>query len=457
MKRQDASHARARHVLSDASAERSPAGRFPVAVCLLVLAAATPVFAESPAPAEAPRPALEPAPWPRWRGSNDDGTAPPGPAPLTWDATTNVRWKAPLPGPGCSTPIVWSRRIVLTASADGKDAVLAFDPGGRSLWRTTLGPERKGKHRNGSGSNPSPATDGRRVFVYFKSGALAALDGEGRVLWATNVQERFGPDTLYWDIGTSPVLTGKDVVVSMIRRGESWLAAFAQEDGALRWRAAQRFVTPDEGDHSYATPLVVREGGREVLLVLGGERLTAHDAADGSVLWWCGGFNPAAKPNWVPVASPVLAGGLAIVPYGRGGTLHGIRPEGTGDVTGTHRAWVREDTGSFVPTPAVAGGKVYLLRDRGGVQCIDPATGATVWGGELPKGSASYYASPLAADGKVYCAREDGVVFVTRAEGPLEVLAENRLVERLIASPVPLAPGRLLLRGEKHLWCVGAE
>jgi len=150
----------------------------------------------------------------------------------------------------------------------------------------------------------------------------------------------------------------------------------------------------------------------------------------------------------------VIAGQIAVVPYGRGTCLHGIRLAGSGDVTATHRVWKREDTGSFVPTPAEYKGRVYLLRDRGQVECIEPQTGKTLWTGELPKRSSNYYASPTVADGKLYAAREDGVVFVVRIDGPFEVLAENDLGERVIASPVPLS-GRLLLRGEKHLFCVG--
>jgi outer membrane protein assembly factor BamB len=158
----------------------------------------------------------------------------------------------------------------------------------------------------------------------------------------------------------------------------------------------------------------------------------------------------------VAVASPVIAGQIAVVPYGRGECLHGVKLGGNGDVTSTHRAWERNDTGAFVPTPAECRGRVYLLRDRGEIECLDPATGKTVWSGRLPRKSSNYYASPTVADGKIYAAREDGMVFVTTAEGKFEVLAENDMGERIIASPVPVA-GRLLLRGEKHLFCVGTR
>ncbi|MCX7825779.1 MAG: PQQ-like beta-propeller repeat protein [Verrucomicrobiae bacterium] len=392
--------------------------------------------------------------WPRWRGPNDNGCAAGGAYPVKWDANANVLWKAPLPGVGCSTPIVWERRIFLTSPADGQDAALAFDWSGKQLWQTTLGPERPGKHRNGSGSNPSPTTDGKGIFVYFKSGNLAALELDGEVRWKTNLEQRYGRDTLFWDYGSSPVLTDKDVVIALMHHGESWLAAFDKLTGALHWKVARNYETPMEGDHSYATPILVRHQGREALLVWGAQHLTAHDAGDGRLLWSCGNFNPDSKKNWVAVASAVLVGDMAVVPYGRGLRLHGIKLGGRGDVTATHRLWLRGDTGSFVPTPAACDGRVCLLRDTGEVECIDPATGRTLWSGAIPKSHSKFYASPVVADGRIYAAREDGVVFVVRANGPFELLAANDMGERVIASPVPVA-GLLLIRSQKHLFCIG--
>jgi outer membrane protein assembly factor BamB len=400
--------------------------------------------------------AQDPADWPRWRGPHDNGSTEQGVYAVKWDATTNLLWKTALPGKGSSTPIVWSRRIYLTAPVDGKDALLAYDWSGRPLWKCVLSPERPGAHRNGSGCNPSATTDGRGVFVYFKSGTVAAVELDGKLRWQTNLQERFGKDTLYWDIGTSPVLTDRDVVVAVLHHGDSYVAALDKLSGKLHWKVARNYKTAEEGDHSHATPLRIRHAGQESLLVMGGEHLTIHAAADGQVLWSCGDFNPDQKSNWVGVASVVLAGDVAVVPYARGNRLHGIRLGGSGDVTATHRAWERTDTGAFVPTPAEYRGRIYLLRDRGEIECIDPATGKTLWSDALPKKSANYYASPTVADGKLYAVREDGRVFVARVEGKFALLAENDLGERAVASPVPVA-GRLLLRGEKHLFCVGRE
>jgi len=394
--------------------------------------------------------------WPRWRGPQDAGCTPVGTYPTMWNADSNVLWKIPLPGRGCSTPIVWKQRIYVTAPLEGKDALLALDADGKTIWQTTFGAEKPGKHRAGSGSNPSPVTAGDGVFVYFKSGTLAAVEFDGKIRWQTNLQDRWGKVVLYWDIGNSPALTEKDVVIAVMHGGDSYLVAFDQHTGAVHWKVARNYKTALEGDHSYTTPLVIRHNGAEALLVLGGERLTLHSAVDGSVLWTCGDFNPEAKKNWPPVASPVLADDLAIVPYGRGMFLHGIKLGGAGDVTATHRIWKREIAAAFCPTPAVAQGHAYSLSDRGEITCVATVTGETQWTGQLSTNMNHYYSSPLLADGKLYCAREDGLVSVVRADGKFAVLAEIPLGERMIASPVPTA-NRLLLRGEKNLLCVGTK
>jgi len=402
--------------------------------------------------------AENPNQWPRWRGPHDNGSAQGGTYAVAFSGTSNVLWKASLPGKGCSTPIIWDQRIYLTAPAEGQDAVLAFDWSGKRLWETRVGPEVAGKHQNGSGSNPSPVTDGSGVYVYFKSGHLAALDFGGKLRWKTNLVERYGKDTLYWDHGISPVLTEKDVVIARMHHGESWLAAFDKQTGVMHWKAPRNYETPVEGDHSYASPITVARGGKQEILVLGAQHLTAHDAANGKVLWSCGDFNAKGRSYLPVVASALLEGDTIVVPYGRDKdcTLQAIKLGGSGDVTASHRVWKREDTGSFVPTPAAAQGRIYVVRDRGEVECIDATTGKTIWSDELPKNRASYYSSPTVADGKLYAAREDGVVFVARVERKFELLAENNMGERIIASPVPVA-NRLLLRGEKHLFCIAAQ
>jgi outer membrane protein assembly factor BamB len=385
--------------------------------------------------------------WPRWRGPRDNGAAAPGSYPSVWSDTTNLLWKVALPGKGSSTPIVWERRIYLTAPLDGNDAVLAFDWNGKSLWQTKLGPERPGKHKAGSGCNPSVATDGNGLFAYFKSGTLAALGMDGKLRWKTNLIAEYGPDKLFWDTGSSPVLTERDVVVPMMRAGDSYLAAFDKATGKLHWKTARDYKVAFEADHGYTTPIVTQFQGAEALLVWGAEHLTIHAAADGEVLWSRDDFNPEKKANWPPVASPVIANDIVVVPYGRGMRCHGIK-------LGGQRLWLREDTGSFSPSPAVWKDCACVVNDKSRVDGLDIATGKTLWSVALPKGPGIFFSSPTLADDKLYVARENGSIYVLRLTDAPAVIAQNDLGERVSASPVPVE-GRLLLRGEKHLYCIG--
>jgi outer membrane protein assembly factor BamB len=302
-------------------------------------------------------------------------------------------------------------------------------------------------------------TDGKTLAVYFKSGTLAALDLAGKIQWQTNLVKAFGPDDLYWDQGSSPVITRDFVVFARIHGGDSWVAAFEKDTGKIRWKVPREFETAVEGDHGYNTPLVVEEGGKEALLIWGAHHLTAHETETGKTLWTCGNFNPSRASYWPSVASPVRVGNVAIVACGRADRsqplLYGVRMGGSGDVTATHNLWKRDDIGAFVPTPAEYRGKVIVLRDRGEVEALEPETGNTVWKAAFPRSSGNFYASPVIANGLLYAIREDGDAFVARIEPSFELLAEHKFEDRIIATPVPLH-GRLLVRGERYLYSFGA-
>ena len=395
--------------------------------------------------------------WPGWRGPDNNGSITSGNYPVTWDPE-NVLWKIDVPGKGFSTPVVWNNKIYLTTGTQDSDTVLAFDWSGKQLWQKQLGSEAAGKHQNGSGSNPSAATDGSSVFVFFKSGNLAALELDGSIRWKTNLFERYGKDNRFWDFGTSPVLTKKDVVIAHMHDGESWLAAFDKATGQVSWKVPRNFKTPVEGSQGYSTPLVFSHKGTEALLVWGGQHLTAHNASDGETIWSCGNFNPNGTSYWPTVASPVISGTVAVVPCGRADRgqprLHGIKLGGSGDVTETHRLWKREDTGPFIPTPGEFEGRVYVIRDRGEVDCINPLTGENMWSGVFPKGKGNFYASPLTAGGHLYAARESGTIFVVRLKDKFEIISEIEMKDRIIASPIAISD-RLLIRTEHHLFCIG--
>ena len=253
------------------------------------------------------------------------------------------------------------------------------------------------------------------------------------------------------------MVTDKHVVMMRLHGDESWIAGFDKATGELRWRELRNFETPTENDNGYTTPVMFNYHGKPALLVWGADHLTAHDAANGKLLWTCGGFNPEQTGYWPHIATPVVVGNIAVVPVGRDdrnqASVHGIRVDGTGDVTESHRVWKRDDTGVFVTSPAVYQERVYLLRHKGEIVCLNPETGETVWTGALPEHRAPFYASPLIANGILYAAREDGMVFSARVGEKFELLGENDMGERIIASPVAVE-NRILLRGDRHLFCI---
>lgn len=395
--------------------------------------------------------------WPQWRGRGADGVAPPADYPIEFAADQNVAWKVELPGKGSSTPVVWGDSIFVTCGIDGQDGLLCYDLAGHERWRRVLGPEIEGKHQHGSGSNPSPATDGRHVAVYYKSGTVACFDLDGRELWRLNLRERYGDIVMWWDLGASPVIAGDRAIISVLNAGQSYLLALDLESGDVFWKQPRHYECPVEADQSYTTPQLATVDGREILVVLGADHLTGHDLATGKLLWECGGLNPNSQPMWRNIASAVIADDLAIVPYGRGDFLVAVRMDGTGDVTNTHKAWERTGVGADVPSPIINDGRIYLLHDRGRIACVDLQSGDQLWSTNLPKSRLRYFASPVLAGDLLYAAREDGIVFVGRiTDNGYELLAENPMGEELVVGPVPVR-GSLLIRGPEHLWRIGPD
>lgn len=398
--------------------------------------------------------ALADGEWPRWRGPNSTGAVVDRPAPIHFSEPEQFAWQIDLPGQGASTPVVHGDALVLTCTAAEQDTVVCYGLDGKLRWQKALGPARAGKHREGSGAAPSAVTDGERIVVYFKSGTLAAFDWQGNKLWQTNLQQEYGPDTLWWDLGTSPALADGKVIVAVMQDGPSFLVARDVATGDEVWKTDRTYKRPRESDQAYTTPTVCEVDGVQTIVTWGADHLTGHDLQSGELLWQCGGFNPAEQGMWRVIASQTVADGMAVVPYGRGNFVAGIRLGGHGDTTETARVWEKEGFGSDVPTPAAAKGRAYVLGDDGQLTCLDIATGEIAWEHKLPRSRNRFYSSPTLVDDVLYCARIDGTVFVGRvSDAQFELLATNELDDQMVAAPAPTAAG-LLLRGGSKLWLV---
>jgi len=399
--------------------------------------------------------------WPAWRGEGGNGVATGKQPPLA--LADKLLWKTELPGRACSTPIIWENKIYVTAPVGEEDALLAFDASGKELWRKTFGKLTPGRgQRVGSAANSSPITDGEVIVVYFKSGNVAALDMDGKPLWQINLQEKYGKDTLWWDQGTSPIFAGGNVVIAVMQTGgESYLVSLDRKTGKEVWKTSRKYETGEESGDAYTTPHVVKVDGKEAIIAWGADHLTAHNAADGKLIWECGGFNPERKGMQRVIASAVVSDDLAVVPFNRGGSLAAIKLTGSGDVTKSNWIWRDDKHGSDAASPILHEGKVYVVKDggpeRGLITCMDAKSGKVLWNSTLPKAPQVFYSSPLIAGDRFYCVREDGMLFSGRiTDAGLEDIQSHPLEEGVIASPVT-ANGRLYVRSDKYLFCFGEE
>ncbi|MDB4695070.1 PQQ-binding-like beta-propeller repeat protein [bacterium] len=382
--------------------------------------------------------------------------------PVQWSAATGIAWQTELPGMGGSTPIISNGTAYITTGTEGKNQLLAFDlETGKKNWAVTVGTDRGNKHRKGSGSNPSPVVDGDNIFAYFRSGDLASIDSNGKTLWSKNLQSLFGEDTLWWDLGSSPVLTETAIVIAVMQSGPSYLVAFDKKTGRKLWKFDRTLPAPEEAAQSYSTPIVVSVKGKEAIAVMGADHLTINRASDGKLLGKLGGFNPNQEKYWRSISSPVADGNIILCPYARGDTLTAVDIESL--VNGKQKdaiLWFRDDLGSDVPTPAAYQGRAYVVADgkasKGTVSCVNLKSGETEWTIKLPKSRGGYSSSPLIAGNHLYVTQENGTTFVI---GPLDneqpnIVSTNAIEDDepfTVASPVPYQES-LLLRSRHRLY-----
>lgn len=401
--------------------------------------------------------------WPQWRGGQQNGVATGADYPIEWSEKETIKWKTAIPGVGGSTPIIADGKAFLTTGVGGNNSLIAVNlSDGKQLWTTKIGDDTGGKHRKGSGSNPSAVTDGKHVFAYFRSGDLACVDYAGKTQWHVNLQGKFGEDTLWWDLGSSPTLINDLVVVAVMQTGPSYLVAFDRASGKMAWKTDRMTGAPEEAAQSYATPIAMPEQNQ--IAVMGADRLTIHSATDGRELGRVDGFNPDQHKFFRSISSPVIEGDLIVCPYARGATVTTCRISDV--VAGKGRdsiAWYRDDLGSDVPTPAIDQGRVYFAGDvkqaKGQVSAVDLETGKTLWSVRLPKSRIGFSSSPLVAGNHLYVTAEDATCYVI---GPLDssepkLVATNKVADTdsfTVASPVPV-DGELIQRTRHAIYRVG--
>ena len=394
--------------------------------------------------------------WPQWRGNAFDGVSEETGTPVEWSATKNVAWRLPLPGPAGATPVVWDDHIFLTSVDDQNLVLIAASTKGNQLWSRAISTgNRNIRGDEGNFASPSPCTDGEHVWAMVGTGMFACYDFAGKEAWKIDLQERFGRFDIQFGMASTPVLDGDRLYLQLIHSGGSKVIALDKRTGNSVWQQRRPTDARDESEQSYASPIIYRDGRREMLLSHGGDYIIAHRLSDGTEIWRCGGLNPKGRYNNTLrfIASPVAAADMIVVPSAKNGPVLALRPDGEGDVSNVAAAhwWTQSQNTPDVPSPLIHGGLVYLCRENGELTVLDAKSGEKYYNHRLH--SDRYRASPLYADGKVYFASRDGTITVVKAGKQFEALATNTMGENITASPV-IANGTLYLRTFDALYAI---
>lgn len=419
-----------------------------------------PVLAKAPAYA---------ADWPQFLGPHGAAKAADANLPVEWSDAKNLRWKTELPGPGSSSPIVVGDRVLVTCySGEGTSQSNSSGSGalrrhlvcmnrndGSIRWTATLDAEQpedgyQGYLTEHGYASSTPTSDGERVYCFFGKSGVAAFDLDGKQLWITGV----GKDSSNrrWGSAASLVLHKNLVIVNASEESRS-IRALDKATGKEVWKAAGSAL-----ELAYGTPSVVtlKDGSTEIVVAAPGE-IWGLNPDNGKLRWY---MEHLLTGNVTP---SVVVDGETLYVFGgfRSSGSFSMRAGGRDDVVKTHLGWSSRNS-SYVATPALHGGHLYWVDDRGQAFCCSAATGELVYRERvegLSSGGRPVYASPIAAGDKLYVPTRWSGVLVLAAEPKFRVLAQNRFVDDetdFNASPA-ISDGELFLRSNRRLYCVSSK
>lgn len=447
--------------------------------------------------------------WPRFRGPNGSGVADAQKPPAEFGPEKNLKWKSPVPA-GLSSPIAAGDKLVITAFDGGKLWTVAYNRAdGREAWRTEA-PAKQLElfHKTeGSPAASTPATDGSRIVSYFGSCGLFCYDLSGKELWRLEMPPAVsGGD---FGSGTSPILVEGTVILVRDEKKDPRIVALDAATGARRWE--QKRLSPS----SYATPIVWDTAAGRQIVAAGHARMIGYDLKSGAEKWYLNGIPSGCCPSPVAAEGMILfAGGGpggpderdmklpsfddmlkdldkdgdgalsraeaeqafqgffdnqdankdgkitrdewdAIIKFVNEGKnrAFALKAGGSGDVTGSHVVWEKTKGLPYISSALVYRGQCLMVKDGGIVTAYDVKTGAEIYQ-ERTVAPGKYFASPVAADGRIYfTALDDGTITVLKAGTTKpEVLVTNpKLGERVAATPA-IADNALFVRTEKYLY-----
>jgi outer membrane protein assembly factor BamB len=421
--------------------------------------------------------------WPNWRGPLANGTAPKAHPPLRWSETNHVKWKVKIPGRGTASPIIWDNQVFLqtaiptgrkpdmpveskdvgiaptNASAGGPPrgaqpnelyqfVLLCLDrQTGKTLWSRAVREElpHEGHHPDHGFASYSTVTDGDRLYAWFGSRGLYCFDLDGNLKWQKDLG-RFQIKNAFGE-GGSPALYQDKLVIKCDHEGEDFIVVLDKASGRELWRQ-----TRDE-DTSWSSPLVVQRGTQIEIVTTASRKIRSYDWATGKLLWECGGLTA----NVIP--SPVFDGERVYVTSGfRGNAMLALQLGRSGDLTGTDGiAWKLSKNTPYVPSPLLYNGRLYFFSGNNGIlSVVEASTGKILLDGRKIDALSGVYASPVAADGRVYLTGRNGSVVVIKESDPETIIHTNHLQDGFDASPA-LAGDDLFLRGREYFYCLSGQ
>jgi outer membrane protein assembly factor BamB len=397
--------------------------------------------------------------WPNWRGPENLGVSRESNLPLAWSPTENIRWKAKLPEPGNSTPIVWRGRVFVTQPvAEGnRRTLMCLDrASGNVLWQAgTTYAEKEPTHPTNPFCSASPVTDGQRVIAWFGSAGVFCWDLEGKQLWQRNL----GVQEHEWGYAASPVIHGELCFINFGPGTNEFIVALDKRSGEETWRyelakpTAEELKRDDNLRGSWSTPLVIRAAGREELILTVPDRVLALDPKTGKELWRCEGLGSLVY------TSPMWGEGILVALGGYHRAAVAVQAGGSGDVSDTHRLWLEPKTRLRLGSGVIHKGHIYVSDMQGVASCLELASGKPVWEERLKASggdNATWSSMILTADERIYLLNQAGDTFVLRASPKFELRATNSLGE-MTNSSIVISNGEILIRTHQHLWCVGPK
>lgn len=381
--------------------------------------------------------------WLQFRGTDNRSVAASEPVPAEWDDEKNVAWKVGLPGEGVSSPIVVDNRVVVTASSGPNQDrlhVLCFDvENGQLLWhRQFWATGRTLHHPTSSVAANSPASDGQRIFAFFSTNDLIALDLDGNLLWLRGLTSDYPKAGNDVGMASSPVVVDSTVVVQVENQGDSFVAGIDADTGENRWKI------PRNESANWASPTVLSsvDGGQDLVLLQSGTDLAAVEPRTGRTVWKyedaCGTI-PSATVDGHEVYVP--AEGLTALSL----------PAGGGDPT---RLWQSNKLSVGSASPVVHDGKVYIVKRAGVLSCGETASGEVLWQLRL-KGT--FWATPVLADGHLFLINQEGLAQIVNVAGEEgELVSQYDFGEPVLGSPA-VADGAIYFRGESNLWKIAED